>query len=107
MKALEHDPENFRYFEKDVQGQTHLQSTIECSRGAAGLFGAYAALQSLGKHGYRTLIAHGLQNADYFRGRLREAPGAVVMPSGHLSQSRLPTLILKVPWAHGTDLPLR
>lgn len=24
MKALEHDPENFSYFEKDVQGQTHL-----------------------------------------------------------------------------------
>ena len=87
MKALEHDPENFSYFEKDVQGQTHLQSTIECSRGAAGLFGAYAALQSLGKHGYRTLIAHGLQNADYFRGRLREAPGAVVMAPGNCGPS--------------------
>ncbi|MEO5958419.1 MAG: pyridoxal-dependent decarboxylase, partial [Opitutaceae bacterium] len=60
LKALEHDPENFSYFEKDTQGQTHFQSTVECSRGAAGLFGAYAAMQYLGKRGYQTLIAHGL-----------------------------------------------
>jgi glutamate/tyrosine decarboxylase-like PLP-dependent enzyme len=79
MTALAHDPENFSYFEKDVQGQTHLQSTIECSRGAAGLFGAYAALHCLGKRGYQTLIAHGLQNADYLRAKLMRAPGAVVV----------------------------
>lgn len=79
MQALEHDPENFSYFEKDVQGQTHLQSTVECSRGAAGLFGAYAALQCLGKRGYQTLIAHGMQNADYLRARLATASGAVVV----------------------------
>lgn len=79
MKALEHDPENFSYFEQDVQGQTHLQSTIECSRGAAGLFGAYAAMQYLGKQGYQILIAHGLQNADYLRGRLAVLPGACVV----------------------------
>jgi glutamate/tyrosine decarboxylase-like PLP-dependent enzyme len=79
MKALEHDPENFSYFEKDVQGQTHLQSTIECSRGAAGLFGAYAALTALGKRGYQILIAHGLQNADYMRSRLANLKGAVVV----------------------------
>jgi glutamate/tyrosine decarboxylase-like PLP-dependent enzyme len=79
MKALEHDPENFSYFEKDVQGQTHLQSTVECSRGAAGLFGAYAALHCLGKRGYQTLIAHGLQNAEYLRAKLMRAPGAVVV----------------------------
>lgn len=84
MQALEHDPENFSYFEKDVQGQTHLQSTVECSRGAAGLFGAYAALQCLGKRGYQTLIAHGLQNADYLRARLTATPGAVVVaPENH------------------------
>ena len=34
-------------------------------------------------------------------------PTAVVKPVGHLLQSVLPALILKVPWAHGTDLPLR
>lgn len=79
MQALEHDPENFSYFEKDVQGQTHLQSTIECSRGAAGLFGAYAALNSLGKQGYQVLIAHGLQNADYLRRRLEKTRGAIVV----------------------------
>lgn len=79
MTALEHDPENFCYFEKHVQGQTHLQSTIECSRGAAGLFGAYAALQYIGRRGYQTLIAHGMQNANYFRYRLARQPGACVM----------------------------
>lgn len=79
LKALENDPENFSYFEKDVQGQTHLQSTIECSRGAAGLFGAYSALHYLGKRGYQMLIAHGLQNANYFRHRLTQSPGALVI----------------------------
>jgi glutamate/tyrosine decarboxylase-like PLP-dependent enzyme len=79
LRALEHDPENFSYFEKDTQGQTHFQSTIECSRGAAGLFGAYAALQYLGKRGYQILIAHGLQNANYFRHRLAHSPGALVI----------------------------
>ena len=62
-----------------MQGHTHLQSTIECSRGAAGLFGAYAALSALGKRGYQILIAHGLQNADYMRRRLGDLPGAVVV----------------------------
>lgn len=79
MKALEHDPENFSYFEKDIQGQTHLQSTIECSRGAAGLFGAYSAMQYLGKHGYQVLIANSLQNANYMRQRLLASPGALVI----------------------------
>jgi len=83
MKFLEHDPKNFSYFEKDVQGQTHLQSTIECSRGAAGLFGAYAALQALGMEGYQTLIAHGLQNVHYFRCRLDESPGAAVVAAAN------------------------
>lgn len=87
MKALEHDPENFSYFEKDVQGQTHLQSTIECSRGAAGLFGAYAALNALGKQGYQILIAHGLQNADYMRRRLANARGAVVVAAENCGPS--------------------
>lgn len=79
MKVLEHDPENFSYFENDVQGATHLQSTIECSRGAAGMFGAYAGLHYLGKAGYQMLIAHGLQNANYFRARLREIPGVQIV----------------------------
>ncbi len=30
LKAVEHDPEYFSYFEKNVEGQTHLHSTIEC-----------------------------------------------------------------------------
>jgi len=79
MQALEHDPENFSYFEKDVQGQTHLQSTIECSRGAAGVFGAYHALKCMGKEGYQVIIAHGLQNANYFRAKLAEMPNVKVI----------------------------
>jgi glutamate/tyrosine decarboxylase-like PLP-dependent enzyme len=76
MKALEHDPENFSYFEKDTEGQTHLHSTIECSRGAAGVFGAAAALSHLGVEGYQLLVANSLQNAGYLRHRLIETKGA-------------------------------
>ena len=72
LKYLENDPENFSYFEKETQGHTHLQSTIECSRGASGAFGAYAALKYLGKEGYQVAIAHCLQNANYFRYRLSQ-----------------------------------
>lgn len=72
LKCLQNDPENFYYFESDLQGQTHLQSTIECSRGAAGVFGAYAALKYMGIEGYQTVIAHCLQNANYFRYKLNQ-----------------------------------
>jgi len=79
MKALENDPDFFHYFEKELQGRTHLQSTIECSRGAAGVFGAYAALKYLGVESYQILIAHCLQNAGYFRSRLAGAGCAKVI----------------------------
>ncbi len=72
LKYLENDPDNFSYFEDELQGHTHLQSTIECSRGAAGVFAAYAALNYLGIEGYQTVLAHCLQNADYFRYRLKQ-----------------------------------
>ena len=81
LKAMENDPENFSYFEKDIEGQTHLQSTIECSRGGVGLFGAYAALHYLGVEGFQRLVANSLQNANYFRFRLGEAPGVKLMAS--------------------------
>ena len=80
LKALEHDPENFSYFDRDVEGQSHLHATIECSRGAAGMFGAASALMHLGVDGYRRLIANSLQNANYFRFRLSGLPW-VVMPA--------------------------
>lgn len=79
LKALENDPENFSYFEKDTQGQTHLQATIECSRGAAGLFGAYSAMKYMGVKGYQVVLANCLQNANYFRMRLSQVPNAVIM----------------------------
>lgn len=79
LKYLENDPENFSYFEKNTQGQTHLQSTIECSRGAAGVFGAYAALQHMGIKGYQIILANCLQNANYFRLKLSKVHNAVVM----------------------------
>ena len=79
IKALEHDEEYFSYFEKSVEGQTHLHSTIECSRGGAGVFGAHAALQCLGVQGFQRLIANTLQNANYFRFRLSGVPGVKLM----------------------------
>lgn len=87
MKALEHDPENFSYFENDVQGNTHLQSTIECSRSASGMFGAYTGMHYLGKEGYQALIAHGLQNANYFRERLSQIPGIHIIASDNQGPS--------------------
>ena len=70
LNVLRHDPELFCYFDKHTQGYTHLTATIECSRGAAGVFGAYTALQALGIKGYQVILAHCLQNANYFRMRL-------------------------------------
>ncbi len=79
LKALEHDAEYFSYFEREVEGQTHLHSTIECSRGAVGLFGAYAALHYFGITGFQHFVANALQNANYFRFRLSGVPGARLM----------------------------
>jgi len=79
LKHLENDPENFSYFERELQGYTHLQSTIECSRGATGVFGAYAALNHMGIKGYQTILAHCLQNANYFRYRLSQLGFVKVM----------------------------
>jgi len=79
LLTMENDPENFSYFEKDTQGHTHLQATIECSRGSTGVFGAYAALKYIGKVGYQALIAAGLQNANYFRYRLAQLPNVKVL----------------------------
>ncbi len=81
LKALEHDEEYFSYFEKDIEGQTHLHATIECSRSAAGLFGAYTALHYLGIDGFQRLVANTLQNANYFRFRLGCVPGVKLMAS--------------------------
>ncbi len=67
MQALQHDADYFSYFEAQQWNQTHLQSTIECSRSAVGVFSAYSALESIGIEGYQMLIAHGLQNANYLR----------------------------------------
>lgn len=72
MDSLANCPENFTYFEEEQQGLTHLQSTIECSRGAQGIYGAYGALKYLGIEGYQAILAHCLQNANYFRHRLDE-----------------------------------
>lgn len=80
LKALEHDPEYFSYFDKNLEGKGHLlHATIECSRGAAGLFGAYTALHYLGIEGFQRLIANTLQNASYLRFRLSCEPGVKLM----------------------------
>lgn len=79
LMFLENDPEDFHYFESELQGQSHLQSTIECSRGAAGVFGAYAALNYMGVEGFQTVLAHCLQNANYFRHRLSQLGSVKVL----------------------------
>jgi len=71
LKAMANCSSHFSYFEDISQGSTHLQSTIECSRGAVGMFGAYGALTYLGIEGYQTLVAHCLQNANYLRHKLQ------------------------------------
>ncbi|MEO0018971.1 MAG: L-2,4-diaminobutyrate decarboxylase [Verrucomicrobiota bacterium] len=84
LDALEHDPENFSYFEKDTEGQTHLHSTIECSRGGAGIFAAATSLLHLGAEGHQLLVANSLQTAGYFRHRLAQTPGVMVLaPANH------------------------
>lgn len=98
MAALEHDPEYFSYFEKDVQGYTHLQSTIGCSRSATGVFGAFAALQSLGVDGYRVLIAHGLQNASYFCSQVTTLPHTKLTST----ENHGPSVGFRM-YPHGTD----
>ena len=87
LKYLQHDPGEFSYFERGLQGHTHLQSTIECSRSATGVFGAYAALRYLGVDGYQIILAHCLQNADAFRRRLRQFPHVKLVVPGNQGPS--------------------
>lgn len=87
LSALEHDPENFTYFEKDTEGQTHLHSTIECSRGGVGMFAAANSLAHLGVEGHQLLVANSLQNANYFRHRLAATPGVMVLAPGNQGPS--------------------
>ena len=72
LEYLENDPDNFQYFDKATQGKDTLHYTIECSRSATGVFGAYANLTHFGVEGYQLILAHCLQNANYFRNKLKE-----------------------------------
>ncbi|MDN3610380.1 pyridoxal phosphate-dependent decarboxylase family protein [Vibrio ostreicida] len=72
--ALSQDASYFSYFDSQLKQETHLQSTIECSRGAVGVFSAYSAMQFMGKEGYQVVMAHGLQNANYLRMRMQQIP---------------------------------
>ncbi|OOE44888.1 aspartate aminotransferase family protein [Salinivibrio kushneri] len=84
MEHLKQDPHYFSYFESSKTQQTHLQSTIECSRGAAGAYGSYCALNMLGKRGYQTMIAHSLQNAEYLKAHLDALPHCKVVAGDNL-----------------------
>ncbi|MFH4666976.1 pyridoxal-dependent decarboxylase [Vibrio cidicii] len=79
MEFLKQDPNYFSYFEPQQRDNTHLQATIECSRSAVGVFSAYSALASMGFEGYQTLVAHGLQNANYMRCLLSQWPNCFVV----------------------------
>jgi len=80
LKYLENDGDLYTYFDQETEGHTHLHSTIECSRSASGVFGAAFALHYLGKQGYQLLVAHTLQNAEYFRFRLSCESNVIVIP---------------------------
>jgi glutamate/tyrosine decarboxylase-like PLP-dependent enzyme len=84
MEYLKQDPHYFSYFESNKTAQTHLQSTIECSRGAAGVYGSYCALNMLGKRGYQTMVGHGLQNAEYLKAHLSSLPHCKVVAKDNL-----------------------
>ncbi|SIO32993.1 pyridoxal-dependent decarboxylase [Salinivibrio sp. ES.052] len=84
MEHLKQDPHYFSYFEAHKTEQTHLQSTIECSRGAAGAYGSYCALNMLGKRGYQTMVAHSLQNAEYLKAHLSTLPHCKVVAADNL-----------------------
>ncbi|HAK5377056.1 TPA: aspartate aminotransferase family protein [Salmonella enterica] len=83
FNALKNASENFTYFENIQETDTHLQSTIECSRSGVGIFGAYAGLHYLGIEGYQIIIAHCLQNANYMRNRLMSMGNACVIAPGN------------------------
>lgn len=74
LQLLANDPAHFSYFSAVTEGHDHFMHTIECSRGAAGIFGAHAALQAMGVEGYRLLVAHSVQNAEYLRHKLLSHP---------------------------------
>ncbi|WP_375749380.1 pyridoxal phosphate-dependent decarboxylase family protein [Vibrio sp. HN007] len=67
MEALKQDPRYFTYFDPKMKEDSHLQSTIECSRSAVGVFSAYSALSYIGIEGYQLLMAYCMQNANYLR----------------------------------------
>lgn len=87
LDVMTNDPENFSYFENDIQGDNHLQATIECSRSATGVFGAYSAMHYMGVEGYQTVLAHCLQNANYFRQRLSELSNVKVLAADNQGPS--------------------
>ena len=78
--ALENDPENFTYFEHELEGQTHLQSTIECTRSGGWYFwGLFCNALYGGLKAIQTIIAHCLQNANYMRHQLLAMGNAKVI----------------------------
>lgn len=78
---LHHDPKTFSYFTSE--DPTHrFESTIECSRGGVGIFGAYGSLMSLGKEGTQTIVSHGLQNANYLREKLSKYDDNIQIVAG-------------------------
>ena len=90
FNALQHDPEYYCYFDRSEMVHSHLQSTVEASRGGAGIFGAFAALEYLGVEGYRILVANTLQTAAYFRYGIDRSPGAVLLAGSACFPTKAP-----------------
>lgn len=81
FERLAHDPSNFTYFQQKDEGrvENRYPSTIECSRNGIGVLAALAGLEAMGVEGMQIMIAHGLQNAHYFRTCLNELPRTAVI----------------------------
>ncbi len=82
LYVLANSQDNFTYFEH-TEGLENYHYTIECSRGAGGVYGAYTALKYMGIEGYQIAIAHALQNANYFREKLDEFSFVKVIASNN------------------------
>ncbi|SHJ20499.1 Glutamate or tyrosine decarboxylase [Nocardiopsis flavescens] len=67
------------YASADWPGYTVINSTVQSSKGAGPLAGAWATLQALGASGYRELAAEATAAADRLRAGVADIPGLRVL----------------------------
>jgi glutamate/tyrosine decarboxylase-like PLP-dependent enzyme len=70
FKNFEWEDSSFRYFNPSDFEISPVKYSLECTRGAAGVFGTAMALKTLGIEGYQTLLGAGLQYSEILKQRL-------------------------------------